>query len=128
MSFFDMCRDVWVYCIFDLIELKDLFEIEKLSKNVFRFEITEKIKEANISKLRKQGYKYFTDKESKKAINRHMIYGNSKMMKTVYNPSEEVKKLAVQQNGFAIQYIKDPSEDVCKLADQENGRAIDFKT
>ncbi len=126
MSFFDMCRDVWIYCIFDLIELKDLFEIEKLPKSVFRFEIPKRRKEEKISKLREQGYKYFTEKESKKTIKTNITLYDSSIMKTIYNPSEELCKLAVQQNEFAIKWIDNPSEDVCKLAVQIYGHAIQY--
>ena len=37
----------------------------------------------------------------------------------IKDPSEELQKLAVQQNGPAIFYIKDPSEEVQKLAVQQ---------
>jgi hypothetical protein len=39
-------------------------------------------------------------------------------------PSEELKKLAVQQDGRAIQFIVNPSEELKKLAVQQNGNAI----
>jgi hypothetical protein len=40
--------------------------------------------------------------------------------------SEEVQKLAVEQNGLAIQYIKNPSDEVQKLAVRQNGLALEF--
>jgi hypothetical protein len=38
----------------------------------------------------------------------------------ISNPSEEIKRLAVKQNGFMIQYISNPSEEVQKLALKQN--------
>ena len=34
--------------------------------------------------------------------------------------TEEIFKLAVQQNGLALQYVKEQTEEICKLAFQQN--------
>ncbi len=35
----------------------------------------------------------------------------------------ELCKLAVQQNGYALQFVKEQTEDICKLAVKQNGYA-----
>jgi hypothetical protein len=64
----------------------------------------------------------FTEEEQQLAVQQ-----DGQDIKYIDNPSEELKKLAVQtKNGLAIHYIKNPSEEVKKLAVQENGYAIRF--
>ncbi len=36
----------------------------------------------------------------------------------INNSSEEIQRFAVRQNGYAIRYINNPSEEVKKLASQ----------
>ena len=38
--------------------------------------------------------------------------------------TEELCKLAVQQNGFALEFVNKQTEEVCKLAVQQNGLAL----
>ena len=41
--------------------------------------------------------------------------------------NEEICKLAVQQNGFALQYVKiEQTEELCKLAVQQNGLCLGY--
>ena len=40
--------------------------------------------------------------------------------------TETLIKIAVQQNGLALQYVSDQTDDMCKLAVQENGLALEF--
>ena len=47
-------------------------------------------------------------------------------IKYIKNPSEEVQKTAVNQESYAIQYIKNPSEEIQKLAVQKNGYVIEY--
>ena len=47
-------------------------------------------------------------------------------IKFIENPSYELQKLAVQQNGAVIRYIENPSYELQKLAVQENGYAIEY--
>ena len=62
----------------------------------------------------------FTSEE----IQRLAVQKNCFAVAFIENPSEEVQRLAVQQNGNAIKHIKDPSEEVQRLAVQQNSNAI----
>ena len=44
---------------------------------------------------------------------------------SIKNPTEELKKIAVETHGFAIEYIENPSIEIQKLAIQENWEAIE---
>ncbi len=35
-------------------------------------------------------------------------------------------KLAVQQNGLALEFVEEQTEEICKLAVQQNWRALEF--
>ena len=41
---------------------------------------------------------------------------------------EQLNKLAVNQNAYAIEYIKEPSEELQKLAVKQDGHAIRYRT
>jgi hypothetical protein len=48
-------------------------------------------------------------------------YKTNKFIITELLPqTEEICKLAVQQNGMALQYVKEQTEELCKLAVQQN--------
>ena len=42
----------------------------------------------------------------------------------VIEQTEEICKLAVQQNGNALEFVKYQTEELCKLAVQQNGNAL----
>lgn len=44
----------------------------------------------------------------------------------VENQTEEISKLAVQQNGYMLQYVKEQTKELCELAVQRNGQALQF--
>ena len=44
----------------------------------------------------------------------------------LYNKSYEEVKLAVQQDGRALQYVHNQTEELCKLAVQQNGFALRY--
>jgi hypothetical protein len=50
----------------------------------------------------------------------NIIFISDKMM------TDELCKLAVRLNGYALQYIKEQTEEICKLAVQEGGYALKY--
>jgi len=40
--------------------------------------------------------------------------------------TEEICKLAVQQDGYTLEYVKEQTEEICKLAVQQNGLALQY--
>ena len=50
----------------------------------------------------------------------NIIFISDKML------TEEICKLAVQQNEGALQYVKDQTVEICKLAVQQDGEALKF--
>ena len=42
----------------------------------------------------------------------------------IKNQTEELCKLAVSQDGFALQYVQNQTEEICKLAVSQNGIAV----
>ena len=40
--------------------------------------------------------------------------------------TEEICKLAVQQNGYALQYVRNQNEEICKLAIQQNSWSFQY--
>jgi hypothetical protein len=59
-------------------------------------------------------------------IQKLAVQSNAFAIQFIHNPSEEIQKLAVQQDGYAIAYIDNPSEEVKKLAVQQDGSAIKY--
>jgi hypothetical protein len=59
-------------------------------------------------------------------IQKLAVQSNAFAIQFIHNPSEEIQKLAVQQDGYAIAYIDNPSEEVKKLAVQQDGYAIEY--
>lgn len=50
-----------------------------------------------------------------------MVRGNGALLEIIENPSEKIRKLAVQQNFQALQYIPEPSEEVIDVAAKAHG-------
>jgi hypothetical protein len=59
-------------------------------------------------------------------IQKLAVQSNAFAIQFIHNPSEEIQKLAVQQNGQAIRFIDNPSEEIQKLAVQNYGFAIRY--
>ncbi len=59
-------------------------------------------------------------------IQKLAVQQNGNAIQWIDNPSEEVQRLAVQQNGRTIQLIDNPSEEIQQLAVQQNGNAIQW--
>jgi hypothetical protein len=47
-------------------------------------------------------------------------------LKYVDNQTEEICKLAVQHNGCALQFVKEQTKEICKLAVQQDGFSLEF--
>jgi hypothetical protein len=47
-------------------------------------------------------------------------------LRYVRNQTEEICKLAVQDDGEALQYVHNQTEEICKLAVQQNGDALKY--
>lgn len=43
----------------------------------------------------------------------------------VKNQTDEICKLAVKQNGFALQHVKNQTDEICNLAVYQNGHALE---
>ena len=56
----------------------------------------------------------------------NMIQNNPYVIERIENPTEEMKLLAVQTNGLALQYIPHPSQAVQEAAVANTPRAIQF--
>ena len=54
------------------------------------------------------------------------VQKNGYALQFVNEQTEELCKLAVQQDGIALKYVKEPTYELCKLAVQQCGIAIDF--
>jgi len=52
------------------------------------------------------------------------VQQNGWVLQYVKEKTEEICKLAVQQNGLALQFVKEQTEELCKLAAQQNGWAL----
>ena len=50
------------------------------------------------------------------------------VLKTLKEQTEEMCKIAVQENGLALQYVheKNKTEEICKLAVQQNQNALQY--
>ena len=55
-----------------------------------------------------------------------LIPDNGLVLKHVKYQTEEICKLAVQQDGYALRYVMNQTYDICKLAVQQYGRALRF--
>ena len=62
-----------------------------------------------------------TDESCKIAVQQ-----NGYALEFIENQTEELCKLAVQQNGLALTLVKDQTDEVCKLAVQQNGMALRY--
>ena len=51
---------------------------------------------------------------------------NGNTIQHIQNPTDEMKWLAIKSNGFAIQYIDNPTEEMKLLAVKNNGYAIKY--
>ncbi len=81
-------------------------------------EIFEKISEESLS--------LFLLRNPSEEVQRLAVQKNGYAIQLIDNPSVEVQKLAVQEDGYSIQFIDNPSEEVQKIAVQENGFAIEL--
>jgi hypothetical protein len=54
------------------------------------------------------------------------VQQNGYALEYVRNQTEEICKLAVKQNGYALQYVKNQTEEICKLAVQQKSDALSW--
>ena len=54
------------------------------------------------------------------------VQQDGRALEFVKEQTPELCKLAVQENGLALRFVKEQTEEICKLAVQENGMAILF--
>ena len=47
-------------------------------------------------------------------------------LKYVENQTEEICKMAVKQNGFALEFVENQTEEICKMAVKQNGYALQY--
>jgi hypothetical protein len=59
-------------------------------------------------------------------IQKLAVQQNGCVIQYIDNPSKKIQRLAMRQNGCAIQYINGPSKKIQKLAVQQNGCAIQY--
>jgi translation elongation factor P/translation initiation factor 5A len=59
-------------------------------------------------------------------IRKLAVQHNGWALQFVKEQTEELCKLAVQQNGLALQFVKEKTAELCKLAVQQNGWALQF--
>lgn len=64
--------------------------------------------------------------DSKLRIQKIAVEQNGLAIQHIPAPSEELCILACKQNGLAIQYINDPTEQMWEIAVRQNGLAIQF--
>ena len=65
--------------------------------------------------------------EQTEELCRLAVQQNGLALKYVKNQTEEICKLAVQQNVYALEYVKiEQTEEICKLAVQEYGYVLQF--
>ena len=102
---------------------KDKFKANKLV-------ITEIVDFENISDnfwisiLSKDGYALQFVKEQTEEICKLAVQQDCNALEYVKEQTEELCKLSVQQNGNALEYVKEQTEEICKLAVQQNGYAL----
>ena len=58
--------------------------------------------------------------------NKLAVQKNGWAIEYIKEPSVEVQKLAVKQNGYALRYVDNKTEEICKLAVQQNGLALQY--
>jgi len=54
----------------------------------------------------------------------YIVYHQPKKIRFITNPSDTIRKTAVQRNGMVIRYIYKPTEEIKLLAIKQNPRAI----
>jgi hypothetical protein len=54
------------------------------------------------------------------------VQQNGLALQYVKNQTDEICKLAVQQNSDALHYVKNQTDEICKLAVQKYGRALQY--
>ena len=57
---------------------------------------------------------------------RMAVQQNGLTLRYVQEQTEKVNKLAVRQNGWALQYVQEQTKKICKLAVQQNGLALEY--
>ena len=53
------------------------------------------------------------------------VQQNGDSLRYVDHQTEEICKLAVRQNGYSLRYVKNQTEEICKLAVQQNGYSLE---
>ena len=56
----------------------------------------------------------------------NIVKKNGLMIKYIKDQTEEICKLAVQEDANALPYVKKQTEEICKLAVQRNGEALKY--
>jgi len=59
-------------------------------------------------------------------ICRLAVQQDGRALQYVQNQTDEICKLAVQQNGLALRYVRNQTDEICKLAIQQNSRALQY--
>ena len=54
------------------------------------------------------------------------IQQDNQALEVVKNQTEEICKFAIKQNGLSLEYVKNQNEEICKLAVQQNGHALQY--
>lgn len=54
------------------------------------------------------------------------VQQNGYALQHVHRQTEELCKLAVQQSGYALAYVREQTEEICKAAVQQNGYALQY--
>ena len=64
------------------------------------------------------------EEEQTEELCKMAVQQNGLSLQCVKKQTEELCKLAVQKNGLALEYVKNQTEEICKLAVQQNGLAL----
>ena len=88
----------------------------------------ENLKEQIINLIKKDGLflNLVKQEELTEELCKLAVKQNYYALAYVKNQTEEMCKWAVQQNGYALQDVKNQTEEICKLAVQHNGYVLKF--
>ena len=96
-------------------------------KKIYNF--TEENRYEKIINLIKQDAYFINlliEEEQTEEILKLAIQKNCYAIKYAKEQTEELCKLAVKQDGYALKYVKNQTEELCKLAVQKNGLSLEF--
>jgi hypothetical protein len=69
---------------------------------------------------------FISDKMLTEELCKLAVHKNGYALQYIKEQTEEICKLAVQQYGSALQWVKDQTEEICKLAVQQYGSALQW--